>query len=342
MTERIIEIANRFLNEKDCTNQELTELKKWLSDPSGQSGVENWLAEHWATSPEMGSNTLIETVFRQIREYQQANLQKSGSPITRILKFYQKVAAFLLIPLIGIGILYSVSQYQQSAGQFTETIAPRGQKSQIVLSDGTKVWLNSDTKIKYPGNFSKNQRDVYLNGEAFFEVAKNAHQPFVVHTSGVNVKVLGTKFDVKAYGDEDQIETSLFEGKIDLILDKSGSNDVTEKEVIPGQSFVYSKASHELAATRFPQDEINGWKKNQLIFKDDTFSNLVRKVERWYDVKMVYDEKQFNDRRLTVELYEGERLERLMEIIGLALSVDYKYEKGTIILTPKAKNMQKK
>jgi len=339
MTERIIDIANRFLAEKDCTSQELTALKRWLSDAATHSEVESWLAEHWATSPEIDSDTLIETVFQQIEAYQDAHQPKSGFSISRILKIYQKVAAFLLIPIIGFGILYWVSQQNQSAGQYTETIAPRGQKSQIVLTDGTKVWLNSDTKIKYPGNFSKNERDVYLDGEAFFEVSKNPHQPFVVHTSGVDVKVLGTKFNVKAYADENQIETSLFEGKVNLLLNDPSSTQQVEKEVEPGQSFIYSKADHQLAANKFPQDEINGWKKNQLIFKDDTFSNLVRKVERWYDVKVVYDEEQFNDRRLTVELYEGERLERLMDIISLALSVDYKYEKGEIILTPKAKNM---
>lgn len=339
MTEKIINIANRFLAEKDCTREELSALKKWLSDPKTQLDVESWLSEHWASSPEIDSTTLIETVFRQIQEYEEEHQSKSGFSIRRILKVYQKVAAFLLIPILGLGILYWVSQYNQPVGQYTETIAPRGQKSQIVLADGTKVWLNSDTKIKYPGNFSKNQRDVYLDGEAFFEVAKNEHQPFVVHTSQVNVKVLGTKFNIKAYADESDVETSLFEGKINLIMNNSSSGSPVEKEVKPGQSFVYSKTDHQLVANRFPQEEINGWKKNQLIFKDDTFSNLVRKVERWYDVKVVYDEKQFDDRRLTVELYEGERLDRLMSIISLALSVDYKYEKGEIILTPRGKNM---
>jgi ferric-dicitrate binding protein FerR (iron transport regulator) len=339
MAERIIDIANRFLAEKDCSSQELADFKHWLSDPATYSEVETWFAEHWVASAEIDSNTMIETVFQQIQQYENVHRQKSGFSLTRILKVYQKVAAFLLIPIIGLGIWFGVSLYNQSAGQFTETIAPRGQKSQIILSDGTKVWLNSDTKIKYPGNFGKDQRDVYLEGEAFFEVAKNAHQPFIVHTSEVNVKVLGTKFNVKAYSDEDDIETSLFEGNVHLLLTNPSSAKPVEKEVKPGQSFVYSKANNQLSFNRFPQDEINGWKKNQLIFKDDTFGNLVRKVERWYDVKVVYDEEQFSDRRLTVELYEGERLERLMKIISLALSVNYKYEKGEIKLTPKAENM---
>ena len=337
MTEKILDIANRFLAEKDCSSQELTALKRFLSDPATQQEVESWLAEHWISSSEADSTTLIETVFRQIQAYQDEHQPKPGFSVKRILKIYQKVAAFLLIPIIGIGVLYWMSNGGQSTGLMTETIAPRGQKSQIILTDGTKVWLNSDTKIKYPGNFSKNERDVYLDGEAFFEVAKNAQQPFVVHTSGVDVKVLGTKFNVKAYADENLIETSLFEGKVNLLLNDPSTTQPVVKEVNPGQSFAYSKTDHQLAPNKFPEDEVNGWKKNQLIFKDDTFSNLVRKVERWYDVKVVYDEKLFNDRRLTVELYEGERLERLMEIISLALMVDYKYEKGEIILTPNTK-----
>lgn len=335
MNEKITDIMNRLLAEKDCSTQELTALKKWLSNPATHSEVENWLLEHWAVSSEIDSTTIIESIFLQIQSHQKKHPVTPGFSLARILHIYQKVAAFLLIPIIGLGILYGLNQYTQSSDKYTETIAPRGQKSQIVLSDGTKVWLNSDTKIRYPGNFSKNQRDVYLEGEAFFEVTKSGHQPFIVHTSDLDIKVLGTKFNVKAYSDEDQVETSLFEGKINLLYQTPGATNQIEKEVAPGQSFAYNKTNHQLGNHRFPQEEIDGWKKNQLIFKDDTFSNLVRKVERWYDVEVVYDQRLFNDRRLTVELYEGERLERLMEVIGLALSVDYRYEKEKIILTPK-------
>lgn len=342
MTNKITEIANRFLDEKECSVQELSEFKNWLSSPATQSEVENWLSEHWTNTSEIDSNTLIETVFQQIQEYEKDRQERPAFSISNILKLYQRIAAFLLIPILGFGIWFGVGQFGSRSVHFTETIAPRGQKSQIVLADGTKVWLNSDTKIKYPGLFSKNQRDVYLDGEAFFEVAKNPDQPFVVHTSGINVKVLGTKFNVRAYADEDLIETSLFEGKVSLQLNEPENALGKETDVVPGQSFVYSKNDQQLTLSRFPKDEINGWKKNQLIFKDDTFSNLVRKVERWYNVKIVYDEKLFNDRRLTVELIEGERLERLMEIISLTLSVDFDYEMGKISLTPKTNDMQKR
>lgn len=335
MTKPIIEIANRFVAEDVCSRQELAQLKSWLSDASAQPEVEEWLAEHWALSPEIDSATVIESLFQQIQTYPKARTKSSGFSLSRMVSIYQRIAAFLLIPLIGFGILYWVVQPGIEVDATIETIAPRGQKSQIVMADGTKVWLNSDTKIRYPGNFGKNQRQVYLDGEAFFEVSKNVRRPFLVHTPQMTVKVLGTKFNVKAYPDEDQVETSLFEGKVNLLWQSPTNEKLVEKEVAPGQSFVYTKTSGELLQNRFPHDEIDGWKTNRLIFRDDTFANLVRKVERWYDVKVVYDEKLFNDRRLTVELYEGERLERLMEIVSLVLSVDYRYERDKIILTPK-------
>ena len=331
MVQQIIDIANRFVAKQECSAEELAELKKWLANASSQNEVEEWLAENWISTEESESFTLIETIFKQIEEYESKHNYRTGLSVARIMKIYQKVAAFLLIPLIVAGILGWFVFQNQSGKLFSETFAPRGQKSQITLIDGTKVWLNSDTKIKYPGNFSTKQRDVFLEGEAFFEVTKNIHQPFVVHASGISVEVLGTKFNVRAYPNEAQIETSLFEGRVNLIVPETGKKKIQEeKELTPGQTLVFNKDENKLQEGKFPKEEIDGWKNNRLIFKDDTFSNLVKKVERWYDVKVVYDEKLFNDRRLTVELFEGERFERLMQIISLTLSVDYKYEKGEI------------
>lgn len=156
----------------------------------------------------------------------------------------------MLIPLLIAGVLYWISQSPGDFGQYTETIAPRGQKSQIILSDGTKVWLNSETKIRYPGRFSKVQRDVYLTGEAFFEVSKNGSRPFVVHTPELDVKVVGTKFNIKAYEDEQQIATSLFEGKVSLVWHDATSSGEVQKAMEPRQSFGLLPGSYQLHLQR--------------------------------------------------------------------------------------------
>lgn len=342
MSEEIFDIANRFITDQICTRQELTRFKYWLSDPGMQTEVERWLFEHWSTSADVDSNAALETVFKQIQDYENGHSSNTGWSVKHIVKVYQKIAAVLLIPLIGFGLLFWLSKYEPSAEQFTESIIPRGQKSQIVLSDGTKVWINSDTKIKYPTNFNKKQRDIYLDGEAYFEVSKDKHKPFIVHASGLGIKVMGTKFNVKAYPDENEIETTLIEGNVSLLIPSNSPGPPAEMAIDAGQSFVYSKSDQKLAAISFNKEQIEGWKENRLIFENDKFSNLVMKLERWYNVEVIYDENKLQDRRLTVELYRDERLERLMEIIGLALSVDYKYENGKIILSPKNTNMMKK
>jgi transmembrane sensor len=211
-----------------------------------------------------------------------------------------------------------------------------------MLSDGTKVWLNSDSKIKYPTNFNRKQREIYLDGEAYFEVSKDKYKPFIVHSSGLEVKVKGTKFNVKAYPDENEIETTLIEGAVSLLIPSINSSQPLEKDIYPGQSFIYSKSNQKLLDASFNKEQIEGWRNNRLIFENDKFSNLVKKVERWYNVKVVYDENKLQDRQLTVELVKDEQLDRLMEIIGLALSVNYKYQDGKIILSPKYTNMMKK
>ena len=106
MTIKIIDIANRFIAEQKCLGSELNELKKWLSDPASQSEVEQWLSEHWEKSPELNSEALIENVYSQIEAYRKKSLTNNISPVTRIVHIYQKIAAILMIPMLGIAIYY--------------------------------------------------------------------------------------------------------------------------------------------------------------------------------------------------------------------------------------------
>ena len=342
MPEKIFGIANRFSIGQNCKKQELTKLKQWLSYPGAQTEVERWLLEHWSNSAEIDSNAQIEIIFKQIQEYTNVQTLNSNWSFKGIIKIYQKVAALLFIPIVSLGLLYWFANYEPTVELFTEFIIPKGQKSQIILSDSTRVWINSDSKIRYSTSFNRKQRDVYLDGEAYFEVSKDEHKPFIVHVSGLEVKVKGTKFNVKAYPDEDGVETTLFEGKVSVLIPSSNASQSIENEINPGQAFVYLKSEQKLVATSFKSEQLAGWRKNQLIFENDKFSNLVKKIERWYNVEVVYDESKLQDRRLTVELYQDERLDRLMEIIGLTLSVNYKYQDGKIILSPKKSNMIKK
>lgn len=323
MTKQIIEIANRFIAEEACSRQDLVELKAWLSNPASSVEVEAWLWEHWAMSREDDSNAMIEVVFRQIEEYQNIDSKPEFS-FSRIIKVYQRIAAFLLIPLIGLGFLYWGSHNNQSVGQYTETIAPRGQKSQIVLADGTKVWLNSDTKIKYPGNFSKNQRDVYLVGEAFFEVAHNAAQPFIVNVHGFKIRVLGTSFNVSSYNEDASIQAVLVTGKI-----SAGKNALFAKttELNPGERLVYNKSNEETTTDKVDIDLYASWVNGYLLFENEPTPFVFRKLERYYNQKIIVGEG-LEKITFSGKLDLKENLNDVLESIAFASKVKITQQNG--------------
>ncbi|HKJ43629.1 MAG TPA: FecR domain-containing protein, partial [Sunxiuqinia sp.] len=217
---------------------------------------------------------------------------------------------------------------------YAEAIVPKGQKSEVVLPDSTHIWLNSGTRLRYPIQYGSGTRDVFLTGEAYFEVTPDKHKPFIVHAAQVNVKVLGTKFNVRAYSDDKDIETALLSGKVNLFVNHDSDN--SKKLVMkPGDLIDYTKSNHIIQKTGFDADEVIGWKNNRLVFRDDTFNNLVKKIERWYNVQIIYDKSRFQKQRLTVELREGESIERLFQIIEKAINVDYRIEKQKIYVSPK-------
>jgi transmembrane sensor len=167
---------------------------------------------------------------------------------------------------------------------FNTVTTPRGGQYQIVLPDGTKVWLNAASSLKFPSIFSAAERSVELQGEAYFEVAKNKHQPFKVAVKQMNIEVLGTYFNVNAYADEASIKTTLLEGSVKL---SSGNN---HKILAPGQqASLGHKPGFQIKAVNV--EEAVAWKNGYFIFDNENIQDIMRKVARWYDVEVVYQGK---------------------------------------------------
>jgi transmembrane sensor len=176
---------------------------------------------------------------------------------------------------------------------------PRGRTYSLVLSDGTKVWLNASSSIRYPTAFTGNQRNVEITGEAYFEVAHNASRPFIVSVPsstermpsslGVNegsfkVEVLGTHFNINAYTNEGSIRTTLLEGKVKL-------NQGTKIAMLkPGQQGIM-QASQLTIENDIDLEKITAWKENKFYFQDDNLETIMRQLERWYNINVVYDDK---------------------------------------------------
>ncbi|MBN2173202.1 MAG: FecR family protein [Bacteroidales bacterium] len=173
--------------------------------------------------------------------------------------------------------------------RFTEVIVPFGKKSRLLLSDGTKVWLNAGSRLAFPQHFDGKIREVFLEGEGYFEVSKNANQPFLVSVNNIKVEVLGTKFDICAYKSDKSIETVLLEGSVNVW--DAGKVFKNKYEMVPGQKATYDKSKREIGLDNAEKPEryiawIEGW----YSFANEDLVEVFRKLERYYNITFEYDE----------------------------------------------------
>lgn len=181
-------------------------------------------------------------------------------------------------------IAYSSNNGEQPAAQaaMNTITVPRGGQYTVKLPDGTMVWLNAASSLSYPVAFTGATRNVTLTGEAYFEVTKNPHQPFTVHTGNVDVKVLGTHFNVEAYEDDKNSKTTLLEGSVSL------SNQNSSALLVPGQQGV-SAAGQNIFTHSVNVNQVIAWKTGYFLFRDNDIREIMKQISRWYDVEIEYE-----------------------------------------------------
>jgi ferric-dicitrate binding protein FerR (iron transport regulator) len=203
-----------------------------------------------------------------------------------------------------------------------------GAKSKIVLPDSSLVWLNSGSTLSYPQQFGKN-RQITLAGEAYFEVMKN-EKPFVVSTNYGDVKVKGTSFNVKAYSDDNSFETTLEEGVVAFKV-KNTENEVTLQ---PGEQVI--KTASGFNVKQVETKYFTSWKDGKLLFNKEPFPEFIKKLERWYNVKIEYSDPEL-DKLWYTGTIEMETISEVMEMISKAAPVKYNFNNKTRVFTIKAK-----
>lgn len=188
---------------------------------------------------------------------------------------------------------------------------PRGGQYKVILPDGTKVWLNAASSLKYPTSFAKNDRTVTLSGEAYFEVAKDKNRPFKVQTVQQLVEVLGTHFNINAYADEETIKTTLLEGSVDV------SNASGRVHLYPGQQAqLKSTGSRFTVDNSIDLDKEVAWKNELFSFDNDDLKSIMRQISRWYDVDVVYEGK-VSDEKFIGEIPRNSNLAEVFKILEL-------------------------
>lgn len=207
---------------------------------------------------------------------------------------------------------------------------PRGGEYVLILSDGTRVFLNSMTSFKYPVNFKGNKREVELVGEAYFEVTRNKHMPFVVKTPNSDVEVLGTSFNLKAYNDEQKVTTTLVEGEVKV-------KSQNQKAIIlsPGEQSVFNTESNKVVKAKVNTMLYTSWKDGKLLFENQRLEDIMATLERWYDAKVFYMNPEVKDYRFGGNINKYDKIDPILEIISLTDKVNISVKDKTIVFYAK-------
>ena len=211
--------------------------------------------------------------------------------------------------------------------QYNVLTTPRGGEYKITLPDGTGVWLNAASSLRFPVAFTGNQRTVELTGEAYFEVAKNTAMPFHVKVNDMDVEDLGTHFNIMAYSNEQTMQTTLLEGKVNV------SKNGVSKNLLPGKQAVVNNATSTMQIKDVNTEQVVAWKNGYFRFKETNIHELMRQVERWYDVDVEY-KTEGTAQDYTGIVSRSQNISALLQTLELTGTVHFKIEGRKIIVLP--------
>jgi len=255
---------------------------------------------------------------------------KRHTPARNVFFYFQRIAAILIIPLL-IYTVWNVSQSSEQkirTGLLKSSETSFGVRTQIELSDGTKVWINSGSKLSYPDEFTGNTREVKLVGEAYFQVQSDKEHPFYVDLNGCKVKATGTRFNISNYPEDKLITTYLEHGKIALL---QGETDKVEKTVQLNENeiIVYQKADKQYHITNADGKKYIGWIDGALIFKNDNTNDVAARIGRWFNAEIVFDEDVLKSDYVFTATFKHESLEEALKLLSYSTPITYKIISGS-------------
>lgn len=212
--------------------------------------------------------------------------------------------------------------------QYNTMSTPRGGQYHLTLADGTDVWLNAASSIKYPTAFAGNTRDVEITGEAYFEVAHNAAKPFQVSSNGQTVEVLGTHFNINAYSDETAIKTTLLEGSVKVV--RNGQAAILK----PGQQSIIQQAGHSILVKNMDTEQAIAWREGLFMFDEDNLDDIMRKISRWYDVQVVFTDNRLKNKLTSGSVSRFGNVSQVLRKIAMTGGVHFAVNGRTITVEP--------
>ena len=225
-----------------------------------------------------------------------------------------RIAAIWLIPLLSLGVSYYLYRDARDVKKlaFMEQFVPSGKRERITLPDGSEVWLNSGTLLLYPSDFIGDKREIYLVGEGYFKVRKRPEQPFIVRTKAMRVQVLGTEFNLSAYPDQEKITTTLEEGSLKILPDDPS---VAPCILRPNEQLVYIPSRGKMDVRQVVASDYSDWTEGGVLFNNDSVEDILKTLERVYNVKVHLRTSAYHSNRLTIHFNKHESLENIMMLV---------------------------
>lgn len=352
----IIDYLSGALSTKDSAI-----LNRWLEKDEHNKLLFDQFSDIWQVSSHNKLSKEIDTE-KAWSEVQKQLLFQDNKTRNILLHEIIRVAAVFIVALFLGGLGYHFIDRNKeiiSEPQYVEYVSPLGSRSFVILADGSKVWLNAGSTLKYKSTYGANNRELQLTGEAFFEVAKNKGIPFIVKTSEIDVIALGTKFNVKAYSEEKTIETTLIEGSVKL---ESSTTIFADNLVLkPNEKAIFTKKNRSMELVGQPRqtkeeisiskpkleiiesiepEPIVSWKDQRWVISNEKLSDLAIKLERRFDVNFIFDNDLLKDYSFRGTL-EDETLEQIMEAIKFSSPIKYVIDQKTVYVMADGKKMEK-
>ncbi len=328
------ELIIKYFNNR-CTEEELNEVLQWINTNVENKEDKNRVFDIWKNyqvEENVCNDEKFNLLFDKIQQKIDAEtITPSGKKKTLIsiyASWLTKAAAILLIPVVAF-LFYTLSERKSDLKMVTsmavdslEVIAPIGSRTVVHLSDGSEVHLNYGSTLKYPQIFYGETRGVVLSGEGYFAVAHNPDKPFIVKTGKLNIKAVGTEFNVQSYPGDETISTTLVEGKV--LLEKQLPGDFIEPlgAMKPGQHVNYNSETGEIKSSLGSVEKYISWKEGKMIFEDTPIEQVAKKLSRMFNVEIDVDD-DIKDYYYTVTFVD-EPLYQILDLMTIATPVSYK------------------
>jgi len=328
-------IIDKFLNNR-CTNEEVDEILQWAKKDAFNEESLGWRYDEWKNyrvKEDTEDDERFRFLFDKIRHKINLKDQKRQAKEKKFLfspvfiSVLTKAAAVLLIPVLAL-LFYFVAEnritnmrYSNMMSDSLEVVSPVGGRTVINLPDGSVAHLNYDSKIRYPQTFSGSVREVELSGEGYFEVSHNPKKPFIVKARGMNVTAIGTVFNVMAYPEDREVETTLVEGKVVLAISQNNGKKSKIGSLVPGQHVIYDVKENKILSTKGSVEKYIAWTDGRLVFEDTPITEAIQKLSRMFnvDIEIANDVQCYS---YTV-VFRDETLSQILDMMTIATPINY-------------------